>query len=128
MEIKSGNLLGEDALWFQRPSKYTAKVTSATAEIYTTSIKEFNKHFGKVVEPMVPFLETRHNFIDDRFNQLRDQAIYNVRHYVAKANQKHLNKYELDKSRQFNDVNNDLVKRNIMRIYLREGTYQDLDY
>lgn len=123
METKSGNIIGEDSLWFHRPCSYTAKVISSTAEIYFTSLKEFTKIFGKVINPLLPYLQTRHKFIEDRFIQLKEQAEYNVRHFIARANPKHLSKYELDSSRQFNNTNNDLIKRNIMRIYLREGTY-----
>ena len=99
MEIQSGNIIGEDALWFQRPCRYTALVISQSAEVYVTSIKEFTKIFGKVIEPVLSYLETRHKFIEDRFNQLKVQAEYNVRNYMTKANQKHMNKYELEKSR-----------------------------
>ena len=64
--IESGDILGEEKLWYDRENTYEIKVVSQDFQAYTISHEDFEKNFGKVIEFSKEQFDTRHKFIEQR--------------------------------------------------------------
>ena len=74
MFIQSGEVIGEDAIWYdERPCSYTARVSSNNAVVFEIPNPKFLKSFGKVVDKMRSIFNLRNKFIEKRCLEFKTQ-------------------------------------------------------
>ena len=63
LDIFSGDIFGEDMLFFDKTNKYTVKVTSLKTSVYFCSIHNFQKNFNKAWPMMINHFKMRDSII-----------------------------------------------------------------
>lgn len=49
--IEAGDIVGEEELWYNRANTYSSRVISHDFKAYSISNEDFEKNFGKVIQP-----------------------------------------------------------------------------
>lgn len=76
MELHEGDVVGEDKVWYDRSSYYTARVSSKEAMFFQIDNMDFEFFFSKMVALQKPIFDARLEFIEQRCKILRFQNEY----------------------------------------------------
>lgn len=73
MEISDGEIIGEDALVYERNQSYSVQVKSFNCRLYKIEAQEFSKVFSRMIPVLTDLFNQRFSFMNIRMNANRAQ-------------------------------------------------------
>ena len=84
MEIEGGDVIGEDAIWFERACQYTARAARNPVRTLSIDHQDFIRQLGRVIPDSRRFFQIRCSFMKMRYEQARHQIEYRCRKFNSK--------------------------------------------